>query len=76
MDDKEGEAIFRKLETQLHRAIEHDRLWKLQNDAKLRAVQQTNNTYEDFKNIVAAAHLQPLKSTRRLSQSTNVKTEL
>lgn len=43
---------------------------KLQNDAKLRAINSTK-TYDEFKDIVDAAHLQPL--TR--SDKQNAKTQ-
>lgn len=42
--------------------IKTNELNKLQNDAKLRAINSTK-TYDEFKDIVDAAHLQPLNRT-------------
>lgn len=39
--------------------VKTEELYNLQNDAKLRAVTSTK-TYEEFKDIVDAAHLRPL----------------
>lgn len=39
--------------------VKEDDLYHLQNDAKLRAVLSTTS-YDEFKNIVDAAHLRPL----------------
>lgn len=51
---------FSSLETELSKAIQNDiRYWQ-KNDAKIRAVNQRVATYDDFKEIVNAAHLKPL----------------
>lgn len=44
-------------------------LSKLQNDAKLRAVTSTKS-YDEFKDIVDAAHLQPLSRTDKTNSHT------
>lgn len=44
-------------------------LYKLRNDAKLRAV-TTSTTFEEFKDIVDAAHLQPLSRSDKTNSFT------
>lgn len=44
-------------------------LSKLQNDAKLRAINSTK-TYDEFKDIVDAAHLQPLSRSDKKTAHT------
>lgn len=44
-------------------------LYKLKNDAKLRAVTSTK-TYDEFKDIVDAAHLQPLNRSDKSNSQT------
>ncbi|XP_071568371.1 dynein axonemal assembly factor 19 [Temnothorax nylanderi] len=50
----------RNLEEELHAALAADELYKLQNDAKIRAVEQAVPTYEHFRQMVNGAHLKPL----------------
>lgn len=51
--------------------VRAENLYNLQNDAKLRAVTSTK-TYDEFKAIVDAAHLQPLdKSDKQNSRTKN-----
>ncbi|ALC40775.1 CG13202 [Drosophila busckii] len=52
------------------RRIRDDELYHLRNDAKLRAVTQTQN-YDEFKDIVDAAHLRPVSK----QDKANVKTK-
>ncbi|XP_032689478.1 coiled-coil domain-containing protein 103 [Odontomachus brunneus] len=51
---------YKSLEEELHAALAADELYKLQNDAKLRAIEQGVPTYEHFRQMVNAAHLKPL----------------
>ncbi|XP_011637452.1 coiled-coil domain-containing protein 103 [Pogonomyrmex barbatus] len=51
---------YRGLEEELHAALVADELYKLQNDAKIRAIEQAVPTYEHFKQMVNGAHLKPL----------------
>ncbi|CAD7012598.1 unnamed protein product [Ceratitis capitata] len=44
-------------------------LYELRNDAKLRAVNSTQ-TYEEFKDIVDAAHLQPVSKQDKMNAKT------
>ncbi|XP_004517779.1 coiled-coil domain-containing protein 103 [Ceratitis capitata] len=44
-------------------------LYELRNDAKLRAV-NTTQTYEEFKDIVDAAHLQPVSKQDKMNAKT------
>lgn len=44
------------LEEELHAALAADELYKLQNDAKLRAVEQGVPTYEHFRQMVIDPH--------------------
>ncbi|XP_076672790.1 dynein axonemal assembly factor 19 [Andrena cerasifolii] len=52
---------YKSLEQELREALRADEMYKLQNDAKLRAVEQNVPTYEDFRQMVNAAHLKPLQ---------------
>lgn len=45
---------YRNLEKELHAALAADELYKLQNDAKIRAIEQTVPTYEHFRQMVIA----------------------
>eukprot|EP01136_Pigoraptor_vietnamica_P006835 Opistho-1_new@40266 len=48
------------LERELERAMDLDARKRRENDAKMRAVQQRVASYDDFKGMVAAAHISPL----------------
>ncbi|XP_043801875.1 coiled-coil domain-containing protein 103 [Apis laboriosa] len=52
---------YKNMQLELLEALKEDELYKLQNDAKIRAVEQNVPTYEDFRQMVNAAHLKPLK---------------
>ncbi|KAJ8668888.1 hypothetical protein QAD02_000147 [Eretmocerus hayati] len=52
---------FRSLENELESALKADELYKLQNDAKIRAIEQRVPTYDNFRDMVLAAHLRPLE---------------
>ncbi|XP_043261974.1 coiled-coil domain-containing protein 103 [Colletes gigas] len=54
---------YKNLELELVEALKADELYRLQNDAKIRAVEQNVPTYEDFRQMVNAAHLKPLQRT-------------
>lgn len=60
MNEDEG-IDFRKLEKELALAVEADEKYLRENDAKFRAVNQRVGSYEEFRDIVSAAHLQPLE---------------
>ncbi|XP_050450487.1 coiled-coil domain-containing protein 103 [Cataglyphis hispanica] len=51
---------YKCLEEELQAALAADELYKLQNDAKIRAVEQGVPTYEHFRQMVNGAHLKPL----------------
>ncbi|XP_039284757.1 coiled-coil domain-containing protein 103 [Nilaparvata lugens] len=59
------------LQEELQKAIDDDKRYWLENDAKFRAVDQGTITYDEFRDIVKAAHLQPLecKDLKNLSTS-------
>ena len=52
---------FDKLQKEFHNAKLAEERYKLENDAKFRAVHQKVSTYEEFRDIVASSHLQPLE---------------
>lgn len=52
---------YKSLEQELREALRADELYKLQNDAKLRAVEQNVPTYEDFRQMVMMRSL-PISS--------------
>ena len=58
--NEEEEIDFRKLEKELSLAVEADAKYDRENSAKFRAVEQRVSSYEEFKDIVCAAHLKPL----------------
>ena len=60
MNEDEG-TDFRKLEKELALAVEADEKYLRENDAKFRAVNQRVGSYEEFRDIVSAAHLKPLE---------------
>ncbi|XP_053473902.1 coiled-coil domain-containing protein 103 [Ictalurus furcatus] len=51
---------FSALEKELNRAVEADKKYQRENDAKFRAIHQKVATYEEFRDIVQASHLKPL----------------
>ncbi|XP_065174486.1 coiled-coil domain-containing protein 103-like [Sycon ciliatum] len=57
---------FRQLRKNFVRAQEKDERYTRENDAKFRAVHQKVATYEEFKEIVQASHLQPLSPEDRI----------
>ncbi|XP_072033503.1 dynein axonemal assembly factor 19-like [Amphiura filiformis] len=59
-DLREDKIDFQKLERELEAAVETDAQYWRENDAKMRAVEQRVETYEQFKDMVAAAHIRPL----------------
>ncbi|XP_062311681.1 coiled-coil domain-containing protein 103 [Osmerus eperlanus] len=51
---------FSALERELQGALEADRKYQRENDAKFRALHQKVGSYEEFRDIVQASHLRPL----------------
>ncbi|XP_036445935.1 coiled-coil domain-containing protein 103 isoform X2 [Colossoma macropomum] len=51
---------FSALERELQAAVEADKKYQRENDAKFRAIHQKVATYEEFRDIVLASHLKPL----------------
>lgn len=60
---------IRKVENFCYDLVKANTFNKLQNDAKLRAVNSTK-TYDEFKDIVDAAHLQPLSKSDKKNAHT------
>ncbi|KAL1460937.1 hypothetical protein WDU94_012873 [Cyamophila willieti] len=58
----------KELEEQLESAIQADRKYWQQNEAKLKAVTDHVETYDEFKNLVDAAHLKPLDKSDKLNR--------
>ncbi|XP_076655869.1 dynein axonemal assembly factor 19 isoform X3 [Halictus rubicundus] len=52
---------YASLKLELEDALRADQLYRLRNDAKLRAVDQNVPTYDHFRQMVNAAHLRPLQ---------------
>ncbi|XP_041769832.1 uncharacterized protein LOC121592451 [Anopheles merus] len=73
MGDSRSVTITRKdiitLEARCLEQIREDVLYAVRNDAKLRAV-LTSKNYDDFKNIVDAAHLTPLSTSDKRNAKT------
>ncbi|GBL83588.1 hypothetical protein AVEN_196416-1 [Araneus ventricosus] len=62
----DSEINFDTLSNNLEESIEADRVYNLQNAAKIRAVNQPGTSYEDFKNIVKGATLKPIDKHDKL----------
>ena len=60
---------YKSLEEELREALRADELYKLQNDAKLRAVEQNVPTYEDFRQMVM---MRPLPISFLIGQESNL----
>lgn len=68
---------FSKLEREFHSSKDAQAKYSRENDAKFRAVHQKVASYEEFRDIVAASHLNPLErkdiySTEKRSQPWNM----
>ncbi|XP_061080555.1 coiled-coil domain-containing protein 103 [Conger conger] len=59
---------FSALEKELQAALEADRKYRRENDAKFRAIHQNVGSYEEFRDIVLASHLKPLEKTDKTGQ--------
>ncbi|XP_050076021.1 coiled-coil domain-containing protein 103 [Anopheles maculipalpis] len=60
------------LEVRCLEQIREDTLYEIRNDAKLRAV-LTSKNYDEFKNIVDAAHLTPLSASDKMNSKTKTR---
>ncbi|KAL2101300.1 hypothetical protein ACEWY4_003061 [Coilia grayii] len=60
MEEPEFVINFSALEKELQSAVEADKKYSRENDAKFRALHQKVATYEEFRDIVLASHLKPL----------------
>ncbi|KAG5832385.1 hypothetical protein ANANG_G00290620 [Anguilla anguilla] len=59
---EDSEVInFSALEKELQAALEADKKYRRENDAKFRAIHQNVGSYEEFRDIVLASHLKPLE---------------
>lgn len=61
-----------KVEHFCRELIKTSELYELRNEAKLRAVKSTK-TYDEFKDIVDAAHLQPLSHSDKQNAQTKTR---
>lgn len=67
-DPKEDKIDFGKLERELFNAVEADASYWRENDAKLRAMEQRVESYDQFRDMVAAAHIKPLDKKDKIGQ--------
>ncbi|CAO1419259.1 unnamed protein product [Diamesa serratosioi] len=67
--DKVTIQELKNLEHQCIERIKSDELYQIRNDAKIRAVNSTKN-YDEFKDIVDAAHLKPLSREEKMNSCT------
>uniref|UniRef100_A0A671S3U0 Coiled-coil domain-containing protein 103-like n=1 Tax=Sinocyclocheilus anshuiensis TaxID=1608454 RepID=A0A671S3U0_9TELE len=58
--EKSDMINFSSLEKELQAALEADRKYQRENNAKFRALNQNVASYEEFRDIVLASHLKPL----------------
>ncbi|XP_022109489.1 coiled-coil domain-containing protein 103-like [Acanthaster planci] len=65
---KEDWIDFGKLEKELDEAVQKDARYWRENDAKFRAVEQRVETYEQFRDIVKAAHIKPLDKKDKIGE--------
>lgn len=68
MSQKLSSIDVKELGEQLELAIQDDKKYWLQNEAKLKAVSDHVETYNEFKNLVDAAHLKPLDKSDKLNK--------
>lgn len=73
---EEENIDFTQLERELNNAIEADARYWRENDAKLRAVNQKVATYDEFRDIVKAAHLKPLDKGDKASLQNKPKSSI
>ncbi|KAG8190123.1 hypothetical protein JTE90_026691 [Oedothorax gibbosus] len=66
---EDSNVDFDALGNNLEEAIEADRVYSLQNAAKIRAINQRGTTYEDFENSVKGATLKPVEKGDKLSSN-------
>ncbi|XP_050418014.1 coiled-coil domain-containing protein 103 [Patella vulgata] len=59
---------FNKIDKELDAAVEADKRYYRENDAKFRAVHQKVATYDEFRDIVLASHIKPLEKGDRISE--------
>ncbi|CAH8451652.1 unnamed protein product [Heterobilharzia americana] len=57
------------LEREMNSAIAKESRYWLENDAKIRAVQQGVPTYDDFRELVAGCHLKPLERSKLINST-------
>ncbi|XP_049835050.1 coiled-coil domain-containing protein 103 [Schistocerca gregaria] len=57
------EINVKELEAELQKQIDDDARYWRENDAKFRAIDQKVATYDEFRDMVKAAHLQPVKKS-------------
>lgn len=57
---------FKVLLENVDSALESERIYKLQNEAKIRMVNERGTTYEDFLNAVKGAALKPVDKNDKL----------
>ncbi|XP_049790231.1 coiled-coil domain-containing protein 103 [Schistocerca nitens] len=57
------EINVKELEAELQKKIDDDARYWRENDAKFRAIDQKVATYDEFRDMVKAAHLQPVKKS-------------
>ena len=76
MADETGpiQIDFGKLENEVRNAINADEKYWRENSTKLRAIEQRVGTYEDFRQMVLAAHLKPLDKGESLKSDFNKNT--
>ncbi|KAM3597983.1 uncharacterized protein V6R79_012034 [Siganus canaliculatus] len=60
---------FSALERELQGALESERRYQRENEAKLRAVGQQVASYDQFRDLVLASHLRPLDKKDRDGRS-------
>ncbi|KAM9346305.1 dynein axonemal assembly factor 19 [Symphorus nematophorus] len=56
---------FSALERELQGAVESERRYQRENEAKLRAVSQRVSSYSQFRDLVLSCHLKPLEKKDR-----------
>ncbi|KAJ7992157.1 hypothetical protein DPEC_G00275620 [Dallia pectoralis] len=69
MSDSTIAINFSALERELLSAVEADKKYQRENDAKFRALHQKVGTYEEFRDIVLASHLKPLDAKDKAGSS-------
>nr|XP_002128158.1 coiled-coil domain-containing protein 103 [Ciona intestinalis] len=65
-DEFDDDLNFHEIQRELCNAVARDEKYQRENDAKFRAINQKVQSYDEFRDIVAASHLKPMERGDKL----------